>query len=107
MQKPPPFANHDDPHNAIDSIETGEVPWQSFTVSYAGPKPAQDVPQWMDQEYTVWYRCPRQILTQQLGNPRFAKEMDWAPKRVYRKGLKREYQDFMSGNWAWQEAVCA
>ncbi len=103
--KPPPFANTQDLHNAIDSITTGDVPWQAFTISYSGSKPDADVPGWMNQEYTVWYRCPRQLLINQLGNRSFANEMDWAPKRVYRRGLKREYCDFMSGNWAWEEAV--
>lgn len=103
--KPPPFANHQDLHNAIDAITVGEVPWQSLTVSYTGPKPVGNAPQWMDDEYTVWYRCPRQLLINQIGNRSFADEMDWAPKRVYRRGLKREYKDFMSGDWAWEEAV--
>ncbi|KAI0083393.1 hypothetical protein BDY19DRAFT_978759 [Irpex rosettiformis] len=101
---PPPFANSHDLHNAIDAISAGEVPWQSFTISYSGTKPAANVPQWMEDEYTVWYRCPRQLLINQIGNRSFAQEMDWAPKRVYRRGLKREYEDFMSGNWAWEEA---
>ncbi len=106
-EKPPPFANHRDLYNAIDVISVGEVPWQSFTISYSGPKPSQNVPQWMEDEYTVWYRCPRLLLLNQIGNTSFASEMDWAPKRVYRRGLKREYKDFMSGDWAWEEAVRA
>lgn len=92
-------------YNAIDSISVGEVPWQAFTVSYTGPKPVQDVPSWMEAEYTVWFRCPHDLLLNQLSDRSFAEEMDWAPKRVYRRGLKREYRDFMSGDWAWEEAV--
>ncbi len=104
-EKPPPFANHQDLRNAIDAIPVGDVPWQTFSVTYEGPKPSQNVPQWMEEEYVVWYRCPRQLLINQLGNRSFVREMDWAPKRVYQRGLKREYKDFMSGDWAWQEAV--
>lgn len=103
--KPPPFANTRDLQNAIDSIETGDVPWQSFNISYSGPKPDGDTPAWMNEEYTVWYRCPQQLLINQLGDRSLGKEMDWAPKRVYRRGLKREYGNFMTGNWAWEEAV--
>lgn len=104
-EKPPPFVNHQDLQNAIDSIPMGEVPWETFSISYEGPKPAGNIPPWMEQEYTFWYRCPRQLLINQLSDRSFAKEMDWASKRVYRRGLKREYKDFMSGDWAWQEAV--
>lgn len=53
--QPPPFANHNDLYNLIDSISVGEVPWQCCSVSYSGPKPAENVPSWMEAEYTVWY----------------------------------------------------
>ena len=63
----PPFADHDDLHNAIDAIPHGEIPWQSFAVSYGGPKPESgNIPPWMDAEYIVWFRCPREVARQQL-----------------------------------------
>lgn len=102
---PPPFADHKDLLNCIDSIPHGEVPWQSFTVGYTGPLPEGDIPPWMEAEYDVWFRCPREIARNQLSNPMFANEMDWAPKRVFDKHGKREWSDFMSGNWAWRQAV--
>lgn len=70
--KPPPFANHQDMYNAIDSISVWEVPWQAFTVSHTGPKPVQDVLSWMEAEYTVWFRCPRELLGNQLSDRSFA-----------------------------------
>ncbi|KAI0761221.1 hypothetical protein BC629DRAFT_1443541 [Irpex lacteus] len=82
-----------DMYNAIDSISVWEVPWQAFTVSHTGPKPVQDVLSWMEAEYTVWFRCPRELLGNQLSDRSFAEG-----------GLKREYQDFMSGDWACEEA---
>ncbi|PSR97181.1 hypothetical protein PHLCEN_2v4359 [Hermanssonia centrifuga] len=30
--------------------------------------------------------------------------MDFSPKRVFGKAGKRQYRDFMSGNWAWSQA---
>ncbi|OCH89900.1 hypothetical protein OBBRIDRAFT_731772 [Obba rivulosa] len=100
-----PFANADDLYNSIDSIPFGDVPWQSFTVSYSGKQPeGLEAPSWMTTEYEVWFRCPREVLHQQLGNPDFAQEMDYAPKRTFDKANKRVYQDFMSGNWAWKQA---
>jgi methionine synthase II (cobalamin-independent) len=43
-------------------------------------------------------------MENQLGNPDFTKEMDYAPKQVF-KDSKRQYIDLMSGNWAWKQAV--
>ncbi|KAJ7761559.1 hypothetical protein DFH07DRAFT_867708 [Mycena maculata] len=62
-----------------------------------------DVTPWKTQEYLVHFRDPRKVLQQQLANPDFKGEMDFAPKRVTVDG-SREYEDFMSGNWAWRQA---
>lgn len=102
----PPFADHNDLNNSLDSIPFGEIPWQSFSVKYDGVRPESgDVPSWMDAEYDVWFRCPREVARSHLANPDFASEIDWAPKRVFNRAGKREYSDFMSGNWCWKQAV--
>ncbi|OBZ69584.1 hypothetical protein A0H81_10301 [Grifola frondosa] len=101
----PPFADHTDLYGSIDSIELGEIAWQTFSVTYKGPRPDGEAPPWMDTEYDIWYRCPRQVLRNQLANPDFAGEMDFSAKRVFSNENKREYQDFMSGNWAWDQSV--
>ncbi|KAI0072467.1 hypothetical protein K474DRAFT_1686626 [Panus rudis PR-1116 ss-1] len=100
---PPPLAGHEHLHDLIDAIPLGDVPWQSFSIKYEGPLPSGEVPSWMEKEYDVWYRCPREVLQQQLRNSDLAKHMDYSPKRVFRN-CKREYEDFMSGNWAWSQA---
>ncbi|KAF9236807.1 hypothetical protein BU15DRAFT_88999 [Melanogaster broomeanus] len=53
--KQPPFANHRDLYNVIDSTPLGSVPWKSFTISYT-------------------------------------------------EGDEQQWQDFMSGSWAWSQA---
>ncbi|KAJ6480604.1 hypothetical protein C8R47DRAFT_1074339 [Mycena vitilis] len=100
----PPFADHEDLYNTIDATEIGHVPWESFTVTYNKPIVAGDVTPWKTQEYVVHFRDPRKVLRQQLANPDFKSEMDFAPKQVFGEGDSREYQDFMSGNWAWRQA---
>ncbi|KAJ7697723.1 hypothetical protein B0H17DRAFT_1197375 [Mycena rosella] len=54
--------------------------------------------------YTVHFRDPRKVLQNQLANPDFKLEMDFAPKRVFGEDNSREYEDFISGNWAWRQA---
>jgi len=51
----PPFANHRDLYQTIDSIPLGDVPWQSFAVKFCGDKPDVNVPPWMNGSYDVWY----------------------------------------------------
>lgn len=101
----PAFGNHKDLYSDIDAIKTGEVNWKSFKVKYSGPLPEDgEPPPWMLQEYEVWFRDVDEVLANQLKNPTFANEMDWSPKRVFRR-RKRQYCNFMSGNWSWRQAV--
>ncbi|KAH6901585.1 hypothetical protein BKA70DRAFT_1157797 [Coprinopsis sp. MPI-PUGE-AT-0042] len=103
--QPPPFANHKELYALIDSIKEGDVPWDSFSVAFNGdtPTPNAPLPPWASQKYEVWFRDPLQVMESQLANPEFKGKIDYAPKRVFRKE-KRQYEDLMSGNWAWRQA---
>jgi hypothetical protein len=59
----------------------------------------------MDAEYTVWYRDPHKLFLNMLKNPDFEKAFDYAPYRQYDEKGNRVYEHFMSGDWAWQQAV--
>ncbi|KAJ6536634.1 hypothetical protein B0H10DRAFT_1971937 [Mycena sp. CBHHK59/15] len=73
--------HHKDLYSTIDAIQQGDIPWQSFSVTYTGPLPESgDVPAWMMEKYEVWYRSPLAIFEKQLANPDFKDEMDWAQK---------------------------
>ncbi|KAG1725443.1 hypothetical protein EDB19DRAFT_1833778 [Suillus lakei] len=89
----------------INNTPLGDVKWQSFKVRYTGEKPTSDVPPWMDQSHDVWYCDPHEVIQNMLGNPDYEKEMDYRPFREYSAdGNKRQWQDFMSGDWAWNQA---
>lgn len=100
----PPFSDHKDLHSIIDSTELGDAPWDSFTVQFDGEIPEHNVLSWMDEKYEVWCRDPRVVMQNMLSNPDFDGEFDYSPFREYRDA-KRVYRDFMSGNWAWEQAV--
>ncbi|KAJ7312726.1 hypothetical protein DFH08DRAFT_791300 [Mycena albidolilacea] len=100
----PPFADHKDLYSTIDATGLSHVPWQSFEVSYNQPVAVDDTTPWKRKSYTVYFRDPHLILQQQLANPDFKHDMDFAPKRVFAADGTREYMDFMSGNWAWRQA---
>lgn len=100
----PPFIDHKDVYRTIDLIPHG-VPWQCVTFSYEGPRPATDIPRWMNSEYEVWFRDSHLLLLDMVKNPDFVDYFDYAPSRRYDENGDRQYENFMSGDWAWKQAV--
>ncbi|KAF8122990.1 hypothetical protein EV363DRAFT_1455925 [Boletus edulis] len=100
----PLFASHQDLYKTIDSTPLGDVKWESFSVKYTGERPAAGPP-WMNDNYEVWFRDPRQLVHSILGNPEFANETDfWAYREFKTATDKRQFHDFMSANWAWEQS---
>jgi hypothetical protein len=105
-ERAPSFADHRELYKKINGIKQGDIAWDGFSVQYNSAllqSDAQRFP-WMDQAFEVWFRNPLLILENQICNPDFKDEMDYAPQQIYYKG-KRRYQNLMSGNWAWEQAV--
>jgi len=102
----PPFKNHKDLYSTVDATPLGDVPWDSFSLKYNGTLPDGEVPSWMSSEYDVWFRDPRCLVQNLISNPDFLGEFDYSPLREYDADGNRRYQNFMSGNWAWKQAVC-
>ncbi|KAH7918451.1 hypothetical protein BV22DRAFT_1024559 [Leucogyrophana mollusca] len=102
----PPFADHRDLYKTIDSTTLGgDVTWESFALRYTGERPEDDVPPWMDETFYVWYRDPHKVVQNMLANPDYAQEIDYRPFREFTTdGSTRQYQDFMPGDWAWDQA---
>jgi hypothetical protein len=100
----PPFSNHRALCQTIDAIPIGGVSWESVSLVYSAPKPDDALP-WMENEYTIWYRDPHALLKDMLGDPMFMDYFDYAPLRKYDANGDRQYENFMSGDWAWKQAV--
>lgn len=101
----PPFQSHGHLYDMIDASPLGDVPWESFSLTYNGAIPAGQVPSWMNSEFDVWFRDPRQIVQNLLSNPDFDGEFDYAPFHEYDTDGNHRFQNFMSGDWAWKQAV--
>lgn len=101
----PPFSNCAELYNVIDSTQVGDISWENFGVKYSGEQP--DIPfPWMEDIYDVWMRDPESAVAQIISDPDFAQLMDLIPYREYETATNaRCWQDFMSGDWAWEEAV--
>lgn len=104
--EPPPFLNHADLYNTIDSIPLGHIPWECIPVRYSGELPDGEPPDWMLESHEVWFRDPRKVVHAMLANPDYNGRVDYAPVQVFDSEGHREYQHFMSGDWAWEQAVC-
>jgi hypothetical protein len=104
---PSPFENHKDLYKTIDQTPLGDIPWSSFTLKYNGVRPTEgDIPQWMDATFQICYRDPRAVIHSMLGHPGFKDHMDYVPYRKFdAKTQRRQWRDFMSGDWAWMQAV--
>lgn len=101
----PPFTGHRDLYETIDSTPLGDVAWETFTMSYNGVKPAEDIPPWMTAKYDVWFRDPHLLVHHMLSNPDFDAEIEYVPYRDYTNNDQRCYKNFFSGDWAWKQAV--
>ena len=126
----PLFTNHTDLYHVIDSMSVGAVKWENFKITYKHKRDRQDKPDeqdkvielagqdgqdgqdeseapWMFNVYDVWYRDPHQVIHNLLGCTDIKDEMDFIPYREFNAtNNERHWEDFMSGDWAWDEAVC-
>ena len=101
----PPFTSHQDLYDTIDATPLGDVPWENFSIHYNGPQPEHNVPSWMDGEYEVWFHNPCTLIHNILSNPDFDGEFNYTPVQEYDVKGNHRLENFMSGNWAWKQAV--
>jgi Plavaka transposase len=101
----PPFTNATSMYKAIDSTPLAGTAWESFSLQYNGDHAAGDVITWMNAEYDVWFRDPRALVHNLLSNSDFKTGFDYAPFQERTSNGVHRFQDFMSANWAWRQAV--
>ncbi|RDX52407.1 hypothetical protein OH76DRAFT_1345325 [Lentinus brumalis] len=100
----PPFRNHNDLYDTIDDTVVGSVSWSCFSLAYDGPRPSGATPSWMSDKHTIYYRDPRALAVNMLGNPGFKSEIMFGPTRQFGHDGRRILRDFMGGDWAWKQA---
>lgn len=102
----PPFKDAKSMYKTIDSTPLGSVPWQNFTLNYNSDIPDGVVPApWMETDYDVWDRDPCLLVHNLISNPNFKDEFDYVPYHEYDANGEHQFQDMMSGNWAWKQVV--
>lgn len=99
-----PFTNHKQMYSQIDAIEQGYAPWQCMETRYNGVVDDAS-PIWKTRTYEVWHRNPNDILRNLLDNPDFHDAFDATPLQLFGPDDRRHWTDFMTGNYAWRQAV--
>ena len=106
----PPFKNAKAIYNTINSMPLGNIPWQSFTLNFNGTPPENlgsnnKSPPWMTANYDIWFHDPHLLIQEMIANPEFKGQFDFTPYQEYSMDGQHRFQDFMSGDWAWKQAV--
>lgn len=98
--------DHKDLYQTIDHIKLGGVEWENFTIHYNGDHPVDNIPPWMDDNYKVYFHSPCKVVWNILGNPDFSSQMDYSPYHKFVSATnERQWCDFMSSDWVWNQAV--
>lgn len=103
------FDSSRDLYATIDALKVGDTAWQSCTLSHCGERD-DNSPSWMFEDQEVWFRDPHEVAKNMLANPDFNGHFDCIPYQEYGPGgtasdRDRRWRDFMSGDWAWDQAV--
>jgi len=59
----------------------------------------------MEQTYEVYFRDPHQLILNMLANPTFTEDFDYTLLQEFITKGSHQYENFMSGNWAWKQVV--
>ena len=105
-QGEPPFKDHSDLCNTIDASDLGDVLWQNAILRYTGEIPDGQVPKWMKAEYEIYYRDPRDVIKNMMADTTFKHAFDYVPYQEFDEDGYRRYENLMSGDWAFHQAVC-
>ena len=105
VDKEPPFKNAASMYKVINSTPLAGTAWESFSLQYNGDQAAGDVLSWMNTEFDVWFQDPCTLVHNLLSNPDFKAVFDYAPFQEHTSHGVHRFQDFMSANWAWKQAV--
>jgi hypothetical protein len=75
------------------------VLWESFIIDYKGLHPSNpsSQPQWMDDEYNVYFNDPRVLIQNMILNLDFVSEFNYVPNHKYFDRVYH-FQNIMSSN---------
>ena len=102
---PLPWSSATEMYATIDAIQEGDAPFTTVKFKYNGPLPPNP-PRWMTETYELCTRDSHLLLHHQLATTDFADKFNYKPYRQFNHNGDRVWSNLMSGEWAWNEAVC-
>jgi hypothetical protein len=102
----PVFENIKEIHKVIDDSSYGPTSWEKLVFRYPPDAVDDNSPKWKSQPYIVHTRNSLRVVEAIAGNPEFDGRWDYAPFEDYDRNGERQYSHLMSGQWAWDMAVC-
>jgi hypothetical protein len=100
----PVFANVEELHSAIDGSTYGGAAWRELEFKYDGHVD-DNSPPWKKATYVSHTWNTLEVVKNMAASSEFRDKWDTVPIEEYTEGHERRYSNFMSGRWAWQEAV--
>jgi hypothetical protein len=101
---PVPWRNTKKMYQTVDAIQQGTVPWKTYEIKYNGPVDVNS-PKWKLETYTLCYRDVVLLMEEQLANPAFKNDCNYAPFMELDEMGKPIYSEFFSGEWSWTQCV--
>ena len=89
----------------IDSIQEGNAPFKTICFKYSGPIPPNP-PHWMTETYELCMQDSQILLHNQLATSEFVDMFHYKPYCQFDHANDHVWSNLMSGDWAWNEAVC-
>ena len=101
----PIYKTQQDILDTIDAITYGEVSWRTLAIRYRGPLTA-DSPLWKRHVYLVHTRDALRVVENLVSSSELDGKFDYVPYEEFTGLNCRRVSDFMSGRWAFKQAVC-
>ena len=99
-----PFTTHKDLYSTINATILGDAPWDHFNLNYQG-ETDENSPSWQTEDFTVWFCNPLTVLHNLLSNRDFEEGFDYSPFQERNDNNHHRYENFMSRNWCWKQAI--
>jgi hypothetical protein len=100
----PVFKSVEELHSAIDDSSYGGAAWRELDFQYDGHVDEHSA-SWKKETYVSHARNTFQAVKAMVASSEFHGKWDTTPIKEYTSEHKRLYSNFMSGRWAWCEAV--
>ncbi|KAH9038881.1 hypothetical protein EDB85DRAFT_1860083 [Lactarius pseudohatsudake] len=98
-----PWRSAKEMYTTIDTIEIGSLPFQTFTLQYAGLKLLVP-PCWMEEVYELNTHNILEVIQEQLATPDFKSQFDYVPYKDFNARGECMWSNLMSGQWASMQA---